>query len=189
MGGARRTVVAVGERLARGIRTRAGGAVAAVTALVVLATGASALVDRAAHGVLSAMGLSDEPVLECLVEEPTMSEALATAARCGHEVEALDEKMPWQLYFGQPSGQVRLEVGSSADASDADGDGDFEPIETAVAEDETGRLSPAAPAVAMSFSSGGDDAASEPDVLARMTSADGQVGGRRGAVRAHRPGR
>jgi hypothetical protein len=176
MGGARRTALAVGERLARGIRTRAGSAVAAVTALVVLATGASALVTTgAADGMLSAMGLGDEPVLECPVEEPTMADALATAARCGHEVEALDEKTPWQSYFGQPSGQVRLEVGSSADASDADGDGDFEPIETAVAEDETGRLSPAAPAVAMSFSSGGDDAASEPDVLARMTSADGQV--------------
>src|SRR5690606_35034240 len=85
------------------------------------------------------------------------------------------EKTPWQSYFGQPSGQVRLEVGSSADASDADGDGVFEPIETDVAEDETGRLSPVAPAVAMSFSAGGDDAGSEPDVLARMTSADGQV--------------
>ncbi|MEU4385345.1 hypothetical protein [Promicromonospora sp. NPDC023805] len=147
-----------------------------MTALVVLATGASALVATgAADGMLSAMSPGDEPVLECPVEEPTMSDALATAARCGHEVEALDEKTPWQSFFGQPSGQVRLEVGSSADASDADGDGDFEPIETAVAEDETGRLSPAAPAVAMSFSSGGDDAASEPDVLARMTSADGQV--------------
>ncbi|MGI5190733.1 hypothetical protein ACQEVI_21520 [Promicromonospora sp. CA-289599] len=176
MGGVRRTALAAGERLARVVRTRAGSAVAAVTALVVLATGASALVSTgAADGALSAMGLSDDPVLECPVEEPTMADALATAARCGHEVEALDEKTPWQSYFGQPSGQVRLEVGSSADASDADGDGDFEPIETAVAEDETGRLSPAAPAVAMSFSSGGDDAASEPDVLARMTSADGQV--------------
>ncbi|WP_020016684.1 LamG-like jellyroll fold domain-containing protein [Promicromonospora sukumoe] len=145
-----------------------------MTALVVLATGASALVATgAADGVLAAMG--DEPVLECPVEEPSLVEALATAARCGHEVEALDEKTPWQSSFGQPSGQVRLEVGSSADASDADGDGEFEPIETAVAEDESGRLSPAAPAVAMSFSAGGEDAAADPDVLARMTSADGQV--------------
>ncbi|PUB31596.1 concanavalin A-like lectin/glucanase superfamily protein [Promicromonospora sp. AC04] len=163
-------------RAARGIRSRAGGVVAAVTALVVLASGASALVATgAADGVLSAMSLDDEPVLDCPVEEPSMSEALATAARCGHEVEALDEKSPWQAYFGQPSGQVRLEIGSSADASDADGDGTFEPIETAVAEDEAGRLSPAAPAVAMSFSAGGNDADTEPDVLARMTSADGQV--------------
>ncbi|MFC4629663.1 hypothetical protein ACFO6V_15555 [Promicromonospora alba] len=46
----------MGERLARGIRTRAGSAVAAVTALVVLATGASALVTTgAADGMLSAM--------------------------------------------------------------------------------------------------------------------------------------
>ncbi|WP_369372023.1 hypothetical protein AB1046_01530 [Promicromonospora sp. Populi] len=163
-------------RAARGVRTRAGTAVASVTALVVLATGASALVATGgADGVLSAMGLDDEPVLECAVEEPTMPEALATAARCGHEVEALDEKTPWQAYFGQPSGQVRLEVGSSAIESDADGDGVFEPVETAVVEDESGRLSPAAPAVAMSFSPGGADAAVEPEVLATMTSADGQV--------------
>ncbi|GGM44873.1 hypothetical protein GCM10010102_45380 [Promicromonospora citrea] len=175
LGGVRRTAATVWGRAARGIRTRAGRAVAAVTALVVLATGASALITTgAADGVLAAMG-DEQPVLDCPLEEPTMSEALATAARCGHEVEALDEKTPWQSYFGQPSGQVRLEVGSSADASDADGDGVFEPIETDVAEDETGRLSPVAPAVAMSFSAGGDDAGSEPDVLARMTSADGQV--------------
>lgn len=134
-----------------------GTAVATVTALVVLATGASAIVATgAADGVLAAMG--DEPVQECPVKEPTLTAALATAARCGHEVEALDEKTPWQTYFGQPSGQVRLEVGSSADVSDADGDGEFEPIETTVTEDETGRLSPAAPAVAMSFSAGGDEA-------------------------------
>lgn len=174
LGGVRRSAATVWGRAARGIRTRAGTAVAAVTALVVLATGASALVATgAADGVLAAMG--DESVLECPVEEPSLVEALATAARCGHEVEALDEKTPWQSSFGQPSGQVRLEVGSSADASDADGDGEFEPIETAVAEDESGRLSPAAPAVAMSFSAGGEDAATDPDVLARMTSADGQV--------------
>lgn len=136
MGGLRRVADAVGVRLVRGIRTRTGSAVAGVTALVMLATGASALVATgAADGALSAMGLGDEPVLECPVEEPTMSAALATAARCDHEVEALDEKTPWQSFFGQPSGQVRMEVGSSADASDADGDGDFEPIETAVAED------------------------------------------------------
>ncbi|MEV0893566.1 hypothetical protein [Promicromonospora sp. NPDC050262] len=174
LGGVRRSAATVWGRAARGLRTRAGSAVAAVTALVVLATGASALVATgAADGMLAAMG--DEPVQECPVEEPTLTVALATAARCGHEVEALDEKTPWQSSFGQPSGQVRLEIGSSADASDADGDGVFEPIETAVAEDESGRLSPAAPAVAMSFSAGGDEATSEPDVLARMTSADGQV--------------
>lgn len=174
LGGVRRSAATVWGRAARGIRTRAGSAVAAVTALVVLATGASALVATgAADGVLAAMG--DDPVLECPVEEPTLGEALATAARCGHEVEALDEKTPWQSYFGQPSGQVRLEVGSSAAESDADGDGVFEPVETAVAEDESGRLSPSAPAVAMSFSAGGGDTATEPDVLARMTSADGQV--------------
>ncbi|MEV0948959.1 hypothetical protein [Promicromonospora sp. NPDC050249] len=92
-----------------------------MTALLVLATGASALVATgAADGMLSAMSLGDEPVLECPVEEPTMSDALATAARCGHEVEALDEKTPWQSFFGQPSGQVRLEVGSDHGAQRAD---------------------------------------------------------------------
>ncbi len=100
-----------------------------MTALVVLASGASALVATgAADGVLSAMSLDDEPVVECPVEEPSLSAALATAARCGHEVEVLDEKTPWQAYFGQPSGQVRLEIGSNAVESDADGDGAFEPI-------------------------------------------------------------
>ena len=176
LGGLRRLTATLWTRVARGARSRFGAVVAGATALVVLASGASALVATgSADGMLSAMGLGDDPVLDCPLEETSLTAALATAARCGHEVEALEEKTPWQAYFGQPSGQVRMEVGSSAAEGDADGDGEFEAIETSVIEDEAGRLSPSAPAVAMSFSAGSDEPGSESDVLARMTSAEGQI--------------
>jgi hypothetical protein len=145
-------------------------------ALAVVASGASAAVlatDADAFGAFgsSPVGDTTEEPLDCRAEVPSLAEALELAVACGTEVEATDERNPWQTTFATPESQVRLETGTEAIRSDADGDGAWEPIDTSVADGSDGRLDVAAPAMAMSFADGTD-----PDApLVRAEPSDGEL--------------
>jgi hypothetical protein len=155
------------------VRSQASGALAAVVALAVVASGAAAAV-RATDvegGALSAPGLAGTAVEDCPAEMPSLREAMEAALRCRSDVEASDQRNPWQSLFATSDGQVRLESSSDATQSDVDGDGEWAPIETEVSEDPSGRLAPIAPAVAMSFAQGG--VPGEP--VATMATADGEA--------------
>lgn len=170
------TVSGAWERLVVWLRTRTGTVVAAVVALALAASGASAAVLATDTDVFGALGsgpvgdTAEEPV-DCRTEVPSLAEAMELAVACGTEVEATDERNAWQSTFATPESQVRLETGTEAIRSDVDGNGTWAEIDTSVIDDGDGRLDVAAPATAMSFANGSD-----PDApLARVETSDGEL--------------
>lgn len=171
------SVSTVRERLASWLRTRTGAVVAAVVAVALVASGASAAVLSSDSDVFGALGAgvgdgetTEEPV-DCRTEVPSLTEAMTVAVACGTEVEATDERNAWQSTFATPEGQVRLETGTEAIRSDVDGDGAWAQLDTSVSAAGDGRLEVAAPAMAMSFADGSD-----PDApLVRLVTGEGET--------------
>jgi hypothetical protein len=155
------------------VRARAWTVLAGVVALALVGLGAVAAVrsTELQGGVLAALGASQAVEDDCPAEMPTLREAMDVALRCGTDVEAIDERSPWQSLFATSDGQVRLDTSSDATQSDVDGDGEWASIETTVSTDGSGRLVPMAPAVAMSFTK--DGGADEP--LATMATSGGDT--------------
>ena len=164
------------KRVVAQLRTRSGAMVAAVVALALVGSGASAAVlatDGDVFGTLGAgvFGEATDDAADCRTEVPSLTEAMEVAAVCGTDVEATDERNAWQSTFATPESLVRLETGVEAIRSDVGGDGAWAAIDTSVTDGGAGRLDVAAPAMAMSFADGSDPDAS----LTQVETSDGEV--------------
>lgn len=151
------------------LRARSTAVVGSVLALTLAVSASAVVVTDSQDAVLAALGVDASEPGECPLEVATLREAHEVAARCDQDVEATDERTPWQQFFATPHAQVRLESTTEAQRSDTDGDGTWTDISTALVEDEAGRVEVEAPAMAMSFSAGGSK---EP--LAIATTPEGQ---------------
>ncbi|CAM3424246.1 hypothetical protein STSO111631_18875 [Stackebrandtia soli] len=130
-------------------------------ALVCLTAGA------VAFATVPSLQASADP-LECSDTATTEGEASALAVQCGHRVEVLDSRTPYDQLFAEPDGTMTAETAVEPQRSQRP-DGTWHSIDVSLEPRADGRYAPSATVADVSFSQGGD----EP--LVELTGAQGST--------------
>lgn len=135
--------------------------VSLLTLTAMSTAGLAAVELSSAHPVAAEAAPAEEADSECSGEAADREAAQAQARACGIRVESLADRTEWESLFAEPfaagSDGVLFTWESSAQAQRARVDGEWVAISTQLTENAaSGRVTPAASALPMSFSGGGD---------------------------------
>ncbi|WP_188525518.1 hypothetical protein [Isoptericola cucumis] len=138
----------IGDRVARGVWSRAiGGGLAFSLVVTLVAVPASADVVQDA----------DDPpagAVECMPEVETIDEAVQVAVACGEDILAADESTEWSTSYATASGDLQVDYTATAVRQDSDGDGQWAPVDVTVSDAPTTEAVDGVPAGMLEVSGG-----------------------------------